>query len=68
MSTNPSALATTCTSNITNMNYMLDHAFGNLTDKFNQDIGSWNTSQVTDMRYMFMDALNSTRTCPRGVS
>ena len=22
-------------------------------DKFNQPIGSWNTSAVTDMRYMF---------------
>ena len=29
---------------------------------FNQDIGSWNTAQVTDMESMFMALLRSTKT------
>ena len=33
---------------------------------FNQDIGNWNTAQVTDMRYMFSPLLRSTKTFPRG--
>ena len=34
---------------------------------FNQDIGSWNTAQVTDMSYMFHSLLRSTKTFPRGL-
>ena len=33
---------------------------------FNQDIGSWNTAQVTDMELCFYPLLRSTKTFPRG--
>jgi surface protein len=41
-------LATTCTSDITDMWAMFYHA-----EEFNQDIGSWDVSSATDMRWMF---------------
>ena len=34
---------------------------------FNQDIGSWNTAQVTDMDICFIPLLRSTKTFPRGL-
>jgi len=47
----PENAATTCTSGITDMSYLL---FSKAT--FNGDIGSWDTSSVTDMSYMFFGA------------
>jgi len=44
---------TTCTSGITDMSSMFDHA-----SSFNQDISSWDTSSVTDMSWMFNHASN----------
>ena len=34
---------------------------------FNQDIGSWNTAQVTDMECMFEAPPRSTKTSDRGI-
>ena len=46
-----SRMATTCTSDVTDMSYMFSSA-----SSFNRNIGSWDVSSVTDMRYMFAEA------------
>ena len=46
------SLATTCTSSVTDMSWM----FYNNATSFNGDIGSWDVSSVTTMKYMFMRA------------
>jgi len=47
----PENAATTCTSGITNMSFLIN-SFPNATT-FNEPIGSWDTSHVTNMSYMF---------------
>ena len=41
-------MATTCTSDVTDMSYIFDGA-----TSFNQNLNSWDVSSVTNMSYMF---------------
>ncbi|SVE17543.1 uncharacterized protein METZ01_LOCUS470397, partial [marine metagenome] len=49
------SVATTCTSDITDMSRLFDQAYDSFT-AFNADISSWDVSSVTDMSQMFYDA------------
>ena len=61
----PSNAATSCTSGITDMSFLFrvntSDPNNNNTSTFNADIGHWDTSSVTNMRYMFSNVTNFNR-------